>query len=199
MKVVIALVHLLKWFNDMAGRIGTVLSVWAIGMMVVVILTQVFCRYVLNAALPWPDEAARFLMLWLTGLMAPIALRQGGMVAIRGVLEKFPFLLFKLMSLMLMAIALLVLIVALQLGMNHVSSGWLFASSSLKLPLSLIGMKSIKIKLAWMYMSLLVGVGLMIVVKIELILRLLLDLIGISDRLPPITEQSTNNDDGARC
>ena len=48
-----------------------------------------------------------------------------------------------------------------------------------------------------MYMSLLVGVGLMIVVKIELILRLLLDLIGMSDRLPPITEQSTNNDGGA--
>ncbi len=39
--------------------------------MVVCILIQVFFRYVLNNALPWPDEAARFLMLWMTGFIAP--------------------------------------------------------------------------------------------------------------------------------
>jgi len=33
--------------------------------MVIVILLQVFFRYVLNNALPWPDELARFLMLWM--------------------------------------------------------------------------------------------------------------------------------------
>ena len=57
----------LEWFNDWAGRIGRNLSVAAIAIMVIVILLQVFFRYVLNNALPWPDEAARFMMLWLTG------------------------------------------------------------------------------------------------------------------------------------
>ena len=79
----------LQWVNDIAGRIGRALSVFAIAVMVIVILTQVFFRYVLNNALPWPDEAARFMMLWLTGLMAPVALRQGGMVAITSVLDPF--------------------------------------------------------------------------------------------------------------
>ena len=56
--------------------------------MVIVILVQVFFRYVLNNALPWPDEVARFLMLWMTGLIAPSAYRWGGFVSIE-FLERF--------------------------------------------------------------------------------------------------------------
>jgi len=176
----------LQWVNDLAGRIGRALSVFAIAVMVIVILTQVFFRYVLNNALPWPDEAARFMMLWLTGLMAPVALRQGGMVAITSVLESFPRPLFKLTSLVLLFLSLMVLIVGVQLGWKHVNSGWLFSSSSLKVPLSLIGMKSFKIKLAWMYMSLFTGVCLMILVNVELILRTLVTSLGGADRLRPV-------------
>ena len=83
--VMLMVIRPLQWVNDIAGRIGRALSVFAIAVMVIVILTQVFFRYVLNNALPWPDEAARFMMLWLTGLMAPVAMRQGGMVAISSV------------------------------------------------------------------------------------------------------------------
>ena len=39
--------------NDLAGYIGRNLSIFAMGLMVVVILTQVYFRYVLNNALPW--------------------------------------------------------------------------------------------------------------------------------------------------
>ena len=48
--------------------VGRWISIVAIALMVLAILIQVFFRYVLNSALPWPDEAARFMMLWLTGL-----------------------------------------------------------------------------------------------------------------------------------
>ena len=69
-----------------AGLISPVLAAgrhiaWvALALMVSVILAQVFFRYVLNNALAWPDEAARFLMLWMTALIAPTALRVGGFV-----------------------------------------------------------------------------------------------------------------------
>ena len=186
----------LQWVNDLAGRIGRALSVFAIAVMVIVILTQVFFRYVLNNALPWPDEAARFMMLWLTGLMAPVAMRQGGMVAITSVLESFPRLLFKLTSLLLLVMSLMVLIVGVQLGWKHVNSGWLFSSSSLKVPMSLIGMKSFKIKLAWMYMSLFTGVCLMILVNVELILRTLVTSLGSGDRLRPVPGASSRTPEG---
>ena len=181
--VMLMVIRPLQWVNDIAGRIGRALSVFAIAVMVIVILTQVFFRYVLNNALPWPDEAARFMMLWLTGLMAPVAMRQGGMVAITSVLESFPRPLFKLVSLLLLVISLTVLIVGVQLGWKHVNSGWLFSSSSLKIPMSIVGLKSFKIKLAWMYMSLFTGICLMILVNVELILRSLITSLGGGDRL----------------
>jgi len=186
MAALLIILQPLQWLNDVAGRIGRWLSIGAIAIMVAVILLQVFCRYVLNNALPWPDEAARFMMLWLTGLMAPVAFRHGGMVAITGVLELLPRQLVSAFSLLLLVTSLAVLVVGAQLGLKHVDSGWLFSSSSLKLPLFLIGMKSVKIKLAWMYMSLLVGVWLMILVNIELILRSVVVALGGANRLRPV-------------
>ena len=90
MHALLTLLKPLQIFNDICGWFGRWISVIALALMVLIILLQVFCRYALNNALPWPDEAARFLMLWLTGLMAPIALRQGGFVAIETLTQFLP-------------------------------------------------------------------------------------------------------------
>ena len=73
----IFLLKLLVGFNTILLKLGRQLATVAIGLMVIIILIQVFFRYGLNSALPWPDEAARFLMLWMTGLIAPSAYRWG--------------------------------------------------------------------------------------------------------------------------
>ena len=78
----------LEKINTLFLRIGRQFAWIAILLMVIVILVQVFFRYVLNNALPWPDEVARFLMLWMTGLIAPSAYRWGGFVSI-DLLERF--------------------------------------------------------------------------------------------------------------
>ena len=50
--------------------------------MVASLLTGVFFRYVVNAALPWPEELARFAMIWLTMLGAGLVTRYGGHIAV---------------------------------------------------------------------------------------------------------------------
>lgn len=180
--------------NNVALRIAKSIAVTALALMVLIILLQVFFRYVLNNALPWPDEAARFLMLWMTGLIAPAAYRQGGFVAI-DMLEQFlPRAVAAALTLVLLALSLLVLVMGVQLGINHVNAGWLFSSASLKIPLDWIGLKAYKIKLAWMYMSLLVGLIWLTVVNIELILRNLVTLFGHADRLQPIPNDTVRID-----
>lgn len=195
MQILFTLIKPLEWANDIAGQLGRNLSVVAMALMVVIILTQVFFRYALNNALPWPDEAARFLMLWLAGLMGPIAMRRGSMVAITSLHNLLPGILCQLLILFLLLLSLVVLIVAINLGWEHVNSGWLFASSSLKLPLHLIGMKAIKIKLAWSYMSLFVGYCLMFLVNLELVIRVFITILGGSAHLKPLqTEQPAGFD-----
>jgi TRAP-type C4-dicarboxylate transport system permease small subunit len=186
MRLLLGLLKPLQVFNDAAGRLGRSISVIALSLMVGVILLQVFCRYVLNNALPWPDEAARFCMLWLTGLMAPVALRQGGFVAIDTLSTFLPRRGIAILAIILFVISLLVLTVAVELGWNHVNTGFLFTSASLKLPLHLIGLKAVKIKLAWMYMSLFTSSCLMILVNVEMIIRQIVILVRQEHHLRPI-------------
>lgn len=187
MGLLIGVLHPVNTIMTWVMRLCRSISVVALALMVLIILIQVFFRYVLNSALPWPDEAARFLMLWMTGLMAPAAYRTGGFVAIDLVGRLLPRPTDMLLTILLFGLSCIVLIVAVQFGLKHTNSGWLFASSSLRVPLDLIGMKSFKIKLAWMYMSLLVGCILLLVVNVELILRSIVALLGRGDDLPVIT------------
>ena len=182
-------------FNTIILRLGRKLAWIAIGLMVIIILIQVFFRYGLNSALPWPDEAARFLMLWMTGFIAPSAYRWGGFVSIDMLLSRLPSKMGNIASLMLLMISLLVLVIGLQFGLKHVESGWLYSSSSLKWPLHLIGMEATRVKLAWMYMSLPVGLALMTLVNVELIIKNFLRLWNPDLELPmdpdyPKTEEN---------
>ena len=164
-------IQILARCNTAILRLGRHLSVIALALMVVIMLLQVFFRYALNNALPWPDEAARFCMLWMTGLMAPLALRHGGFVAIDMFQQMLPRLLATMLQLTLWLVALIVLIVAVQIGWDHFNAGWLFKSSSMKIPAGLISERPVRMPLAYSYLSLLLSVCLMISVSVELTMR----------------------------
>lgn len=162
-----ALLALARW-------IGAV----CLGLMVVVILAQVFFRYVLNNALPWPEEASRFLMMWSTGLMAPTAFRRGGFVAIDMVIRMLPRLVATGLSVFLMAVTILVLWIALGIGWSEVTGlGGRFETDSLRVPVSMDLSVWMKVPKSWMMASLLVGVALLLLVAVELALRNLFALI----------------------
>lgn len=184
MGAILLVLRPLTQLNTFLLRIGRNFAWIAMGLMVLIIMLQVVFRYVLNDALAWPDEAARFLMLWMTGLIAPTAYRWGGFVAIDMVKDLLPLRLGSVLGLLLLLISLVVLVYGFRLGLNHVNSGWLFNSSSLKIPLEFLGMGLIRIKLAWMYMSLPVGLFLMILVNIELCLKAIAHMIDPEAELP---------------
>ncbi|TNJ44416.1 TRAP transporter small permease [Phaeobacter sp. B1627] len=187
MNALMAVVTPLYWVNATLLRLGRWVGCAAVAAMVVAILIQVFCRYVLNNALPWPDEAARFCMLWMTGLMAPTAFRQGGFVAIDTLSALLPVRLGSALSLLLLCLSLLVLIVAIQIGYKEVTGiGGRFTTASLYLPTSLGFDSWYRVPRSWMMMSLLVGIGLLILVNAELILHRIVALLGGGARLPEI-------------
>jgi TRAP-type C4-dicarboxylate transport system permease small subunit len=59
------------------GRLEEWLLVAAFSVMGVVLLAQVFFRYVLNAPLIWSEELARYLMVWITFLGINYGIRRG--------------------------------------------------------------------------------------------------------------------------
>ncbi|OCW58100.1 TRAP transporter small permease [Hoeflea olei] len=184
MTAILTVLRPLAHLNTFLLRIGRTAAWMAMAAMVIIIMLQVVFRYAFNNALAWPDEAARFLMLWMTGLIAPSAYRWGGFVAIDMIKDMLPRRLGSLLGLLLLLLSLVVLIYGFRLGLNHVSSGWLFNSSSLKFPLDFLGLGLVRVKLAWMYMSLPVGLLLMSLVNVELCLKALAHLIDPEADLP---------------
>ncbi len=183
-KSLLLIFNILENINTFILRIGRQLAWIAILLMVIVIILQVFFRYVLNNALPWPDEVARFLMLWMTGFIAPSAYRWGGFVSIDMLQRFLPKILSNILVSLILIISLTVLLIAFEMGLKHINAGWIFSSSSIKIPFSLIGGKTEAMKLAWMYMSLPVGIFLLILVNIELVLRTILSSFNSQIKLP---------------
>ncbi|MGR3815472.1 MAG: TRAP transporter small permease [Cognatishimia activa] len=187
MNFLLALATVFKVINDLLLRIGRGIGVVAVAAMVVAILIQVFFRYILNNALPWPDEAARFCMLWMTGLMAPTAFRSGGFVAIDVIDSLLPSKALQLLQIILLVVCLVVLIFAVQIGWKEVNGlGGRFATASLYVPTSLGFDEWFRVPRSWMMLSLFVGVVLLILVNVELILRRVISLFGGGDSLPVI-------------
>lgn len=175
MPILLTALRALAAINTPVLRLGRQLAWVALALMVVLILLQVVFRYVFNNALAWPDEGARFLMLWLTGLVAPSAFRWGGFVAIDIVpraLSKGSRVIGELLAFVLLALSCAVLVAALQHGYQHTFGfGGNFDSSSLRLPLDWFGGETVKLKLRYMYASMFVCVALLLSVNAELMLR----------------------------
>lgn len=187
MGLLLAIARALGWVNAAVLAVGRGLGAVCLGVMTAIILLQVFCRYVLGNALPWPEEASRFLMLWLTGLMAPTAWRRGGFVAVEMLVALLPRLLAGLIALTTLAVALLVLAVGFDIAWGQVFGfEGRFATDSLWLPTSVDLSTWFKVPRSWAMASLAVGCTLMIAVTVELMLRTLVRLAGAADRLPPI-------------
>jgi TRAP-type transport system small permease protein len=174
-----AATNLLGRINAAVLALGRGIGVACVASMVVIILVQVWWRYVLGNALPWTEEAARFLMLWMTGLMAPTAFRRGGFVAIDMVLGYLPRRLGALINLASLSIAFIVIWVGFHLGWAETMGiGGRFTMSALQVPTSWDFSVWMKVPRAWMMASLSVGVTLMLSVVIELIARTVLQLLG---------------------
>jgi len=164
-------------FNEVALRIGRGVAILAIALMVLAILVQVLFRYALNNPLPWPDEAARFAMLWMTGLIAPTAYRRGGFVAIDTVQRTMPERSAAVLSLALLAISGLVLGMAVEIGWGEIT-GFLSKASTASLYFLDSSLDWVKLPRRWMMASFFVCVVLLFSVNVELFLRTLITLAG---------------------
>ncbi|KAA9009359.1 TRAP transporter small permease [Histidinibacterium aquaticum] len=190
MRALLGVLWPLERLNSGLLAVGRIIAVIALAVMVCLILGQVFFRYVLNDAPNWTEEGARFGMIWLVGLMAPLAYRQGGFVAIDMLERALPGRAAGLLTLVLLAISAWVLLILWDKGLNnHVDSlSGRGCSSSLRWPFGIeIGKCGNRFQNSYQYAGLWVGVNLLILVNVELILRQIVTLLGGGDKLRDLT------------
>jgi len=193
MKAISAIVEVtlegLDTINTRALLLGRKIGLVALGLMVLVILAQIFFRYVLNNALPWPEEAARGLMIWMMALVAPSAYRYTGFVSIDMLHDLIPAHLKNYLVLAILLLCSFVSVIMLQHAWSHFSAPLLFDSSGLNRLLQdtginqLLGTK-IQFRTAYIYLAMSVLLMLILMVSLELILRQLARIIWGNERFP---------------
>ena len=75
------------WHVYERGVNGAAITLFAA--MVAVTTIGVFFRYVLNSALPWAEEADRYLFIWLSFVGASITMRRKGHIAVDILVRSF--------------------------------------------------------------------------------------------------------------
>ncbi|ANU38678.1 TRAP transporter small permease [Vibrio scophthalmi] len=105
--------------------------------MTIMVVAQVLFRYVLNVPLSWTDEAARFLMIYMTYLCLPfvyLADKNIAMTFVTEILEQKVPRLFAFFSLIAHISAIIVFAVWIKFGWNFYNTGSVMADS---LPISM--------------------------------------------------------------
>ena len=98
--------------SDLSDRACRFFLAICFASMVSICLLQVFCRYVLDAALSWPEELTSYLMAWMTFVGAAVAVKSSEHISIDVLLIFLPR---KLQSFLLLVMKILTLFVALYL------------------------------------------------------------------------------------
>jgi len=154
-------------------RWGVVLLVATI---TVIVALGVFFRFVLNNSLPWTEEVAKFVMVWLAFIGAPVVLKEGGHIAIDVIPTRLPSPLGPILMMLIQLVVMVVLAVL-------VFQGWALAWNALPQIAT-----TVDVSLFYIFLAVPIGSALMLAVSLELLLRQLAAM--VSPDAPPIEPAS---------
>jgi TRAP-type C4-dicarboxylate transport system permease small subunit len=185
-----AIIRFIGMINQSVLKLGRGIGCAAMALMVAAVLLQIFYRYVLNNALPWPEEAARGLMIWMMALVAPSAYRYAGFVSIDMLPDMLPRKARHTLTLAILILSLVVLVIMLDQAWAHFSAPLLFDSSGLNRLLQDSGLNQLlgtelQFRTAYIYLAMSVLLVMLISVSVELILRLVGRLVWNDEAFPP--------------
>ena len=167
----------MKWLDSVVRILGAAnrrvlrgcefLTLVLVATIAAVVCMGVFWRYVLNDALVWSEETAKFLMVWMVFVAAPIALARGGHAAVDALPNMLPPRLSQALYALIYLIVLLFVLVLIDQGTN-------FALNARIQHTPTTG-----ISMMYVFMSMPVGGVLLLLVSLELLLQ---SIAGMSGR-----------------
>jgi TRAP-type C4-dicarboxylate transport system permease small subunit len=141
-------------------KVAYVLSAALVTIMLFSMTTQVFCRYVLNNPLLWPEELARLSMVWLCFIGGSIALKKGLHVSFTLIVDRLSVTVRRYIGL---SCAICISIFTLS---GFIVGLQLFFATTRKSP-------SLYISYSWLKLGMVIGFGLMFIHIIYFVLNYL--------------------------
>lgn len=122
--------NFLAKINKPIGQAGELIAGGLLVAMTVIVLLQVFCRYLFNTPLSWTDELSCHMMIYMTYLCLPIVYFTDKNIAMTFIIEKIEGTRFSHFVLMLVhTISVILLATWVYFGWNFFSHGNVLANS----------------------------------------------------------------------
>ena len=71
-----------KKLRNLASKVAQLIIIFMVAVMSIVIIIQVYLRYVVKASFPWSEELARYLMAWVAFLGSSLGIETGAHVGV---------------------------------------------------------------------------------------------------------------------
>jgi TRAP-type transport system small permease protein len=111
--------QLVRAYMNVMEKVNKVLY-WIVGILLagifVLLVSQVFFRYVISISVSWTEEAARFLTVWTVFLGTAIALRTRSLIAVEVVVQLVPKKVEKFFRIIVLLLSMVLLIYLVYLG-----------------------------------------------------------------------------------
>jgi TRAP-type C4-dicarboxylate transport system permease small subunit len=149
-----------KFLQHIVGALVVILM----SVLVADVSIGVFFRYVLNNALFWTEELARYSMVWMGFLGMCLALRNNEHVSIAFFYDRLPPLLRKIVRFINLLLVLTFIVIVFRYSLSHIRIVKFQTSPSMSLPM------------IWPYLSVTVGTALMILESVRQMIVFFMDL-----------------------
>jgi C4-dicarboxylate transporter DctQ subunit len=144
---------------DLLGVIASVVARLMLACVAVLLFVQVVLRYGFGAALPWPEEAARYLMIWVVMLAGGLLVKDNQLVRVDFFDAYWPSRLLAIRNVVFRVMLAVLLGLLLWKGYENAIFG--LRRGAATLPISFF----------WIYLAIPVGAGLMMVHMLILALK----------------------------
>ncbi|MEO8651865.1 MAG: TRAP transporter small permease [Hyphomicrobiaceae bacterium] len=159
--------------NDALLRLCRWAVIGLVAAIAVIVIASVIMRYVFNDSLSWSEDAAKFLMVWLAFIGAPLGFRHGAHVSIELLPPGLPPLAHRIIRVFVHATVLVLMVLLTRYA-------WAFAWNGRPQVALTVG----DISMFWIFVCMPIGTALMALVALEL---MVLTILGIPE--PAISEE----------
>lgn len=157
------LLRLLAAFNAALLAVCRYLAMVLVAAIALIVIAAVIFRYGFNNSLSWAEDAAKFLMVWMTFVGAPLGFKHGAHVSCDLLPPGLPPVVLRAIRAIVWLIVIFVMVILTR-------NGWIFALNGRSQVALTVG----DISMFWIFVCMPIGAALMALVAFEQLLRVLL-------------------------
>src|SRR5690606_23242426 len=102
-------------------KLVKILLTFSLIVMTIIMILQVFSRFILNIPLPWSEEATRYLGIYAVFFGAALALRHNELISVEAIPDLLPKLAQKVLKIIVLLISIVFFVILLKYGIELVS------------------------------------------------------------------------------